>query len=69
MRLPPRHEPPAIRAGGNMLVEAAGQSVRSFRNGLDYAITPAKPGAGRVIPDIGSGILVSAHCKSQPANL
>jgi hypothetical protein len=32
------------------VVEAAGQPVHSFRNGLDYAITPvAKPGAGRVI--------------------
>lgn len=42
--------PSGPKAGGAVMVEAAGQPIWFFRARLDYAFTPAKrPGAGRVI--------------------
>lgn len=40
--------------GHRPMVEAAGQLVRSFRNGLDYAFIPVARDAGRVIHSRGS---------------
>ena len=45
------------------LVEAAGQMLRSFRNGLDYAFILAREDAGRVIR-AKTRILVPAHLRS-----
>ena len=38
----PKKVPPAIAAGGAVMVEAAGQLVCLFRDRLDYAFTLAR---------------------------
>jgi hypothetical protein len=42
------------------MVEAAGQLIRRFRDGLDYAITPAEAGGGACYPDRSFRILGAA---------
>ena len=54
---------PLDRSSGVLMVEAAGQLIHLFRDGLDYAFILQTQDAGRVIRDRTlSRILVPARC-------